>query len=484
MKLRRGKISSFEFLIPLIVGCSLFMQSFDSTVIATALPAIARSMHEDPIRLNLAITSYLLSLAVFIPISGWMADRFGARTVFRIAIVVFTIGSVFCGASQSLPELVLARILQGFGGAMMVPVGRLLVLRSVPKSDLVQAMSYLTVPAMLGPVIGPPFGGFIVTYYSWRWIFLINVPVGILGIVLVSLYIENIREEEVFPLDIRGFVLTGLGLAGLVFGFEAMGRGVLPVSIVMSVLAGGGLCAGLYILHFRRTAYPIIDLDLLKIPTFRSSTVSGGLLRMGIGALPFLLAMLLQVVFGLSPFASGLLTFASAAGAMFMKFTVGPIVRRFGFRTVLVCNGVISSLVMMSYALFGPSTPHVIIILALLTGGYFRSLQFTALGTLAYADIPDASLSNSSSFASMAQQLFMSLGVGLAALILHMCLTLRGSTVLIRSDFSTAFVILGGMSLLSSLLFLRLEHRAGDEVSGARTRVASSPPVHAAAEAD
>jgi hypothetical protein len=252
----------------------------------------------------------------------------------------------------------------------------------------------------------------------------------------------------------------------------------------MSVLAGGGLCAGLYILHFRRTAYPIIDLDLLKIPTFWSSTVSGGLFRMGIGALPFLLAMLLQIVFGLSPFASGLLTFASAAGAMFMKFTVGPIVRRFGFRTVLVGNGLISSLVIMSYALFGPSTPHMIIILALLTGGYFRSLQFTALGTLAYADIPDASLSNSSSFASMAQQLFMSLGVGLAALILHMCLTLRGSTVLQTRDFSTAFVILGGMSLLSSLLFLRLEHRAGAEVSGGRTRVAASPPVQAAAQAD
>jgi MFS family permease len=225
---------------------------------------------------------------------------------------------------------------------------------------------------------------------------------------------------------------------------------------------------------------------LLKIATFRSSSVSGGLFRMGIGALPFLLAMLLQVVFGLSPFASGLLTFASAAGAMFMKFTVGPIVRRFGFRTVLVGNGLISALVMMSYALFGPSTSHALIILALLTGGFFRSLQFTALGTIAYADIPDASLSNASSFASMAQQLFMSLGVGLAALILHVCLTVRGSTVLIRSDFSTAFVILGGMSLLSSLLFLRLEHRAGHEVSGGRTRVAASasPPVQAAAEAD
>src|SRR5262250_1327551 len=225
----------FLFAIPLIVGCSLFMQTLDSTVIAVALPAIARSMHEDPIRLNLAITSYLLSLAVFIPISGWMADRFGARTVFRTAIVIFTTGSVLCGLSQSLPELVAARVLQGFGGAMMVPVGRLIVLKTVAKSELVTAMSYLTVPAVLGPVVGPPVGGFIVTYYSWRWIFFINVPIGAIGITLVSWYIPNIREEYVFPFDLRGFLLTGFGLAGLVSGFESIGRGVIPASIIMCV---------------------------------------------------------------------------------------------------------------------------------------------------------------------------------------------------------------------------------------------------------
>src|SRR5579864_4604091 len=237
MKLRRGKISSFEFLIPLIVGCSLFMQSFDSTVIATALPAIARSLHEDPIKLNLAITSYLLSLAVFIPISGWMADRYGARTVFRAAIVIFTLGSVLCGLSQSLPELVAARILQGFGGAMMVPVGRLIVLKTIAKTELVTAMSYLTVPAVLGPVVGPPLGGFIVTYYSWRWIFFINLPIGILGFALVTIFIENIREAEVIPLDLRGFLMTGLGLAGVVFGFEMVGRGIIPVPLVIAIIA-------------------------------------------------------------------------------------------------------------------------------------------------------------------------------------------------------------------------------------------------------
>src|SRR3984893_8593935 len=229
MKPNRLNLSNAQ-LAPLIVGSALFMEMLDATIISTALPAIAHSMHEDPIRLNLAITSYLLSLAVFIPISGWMADRFGARTVFRSAIIIFTIGSIFCGISHSLRQLVAARVVQGFGGAMMVPVGRLIVLRMVRKSELVTAMSYLTVPAILGPVVGPPLGGFIVTYYSWRWIFFINLPIGILGFALVTMFIENVREPEVFPLDFRGFILTGFGLAGLVFGFEMISRGVLPVT--------------------------------------------------------------------------------------------------------------------------------------------------------------------------------------------------------------------------------------------------------------
>jgi EmrB/QacA subfamily drug resistance transporter len=474
--------SAKQFLVPLIVGCALFMQTLDSTVISTALPAIARSMREDPIRLNLAITSYLLSLAVFIPISGWMADRFGARTVFRAAIVIFTLGSVCCGLSGSLPELVAARILQGFGGAMMVPVGRLVVLQTVATSDLVQAMSYLTVPAMLGPVLGPPLGGLIVTYGSWRWIFLMNLPVGVIGVALVTLHIENIREAEVIPLDLRGFVLTGFGLAGLVFGFEALGRGVFPASFVMAVMAAGGLCTGLYILHARRTSYPIIDLALMKIPTFSTATITGGLFRMGIGALPFLLAMLLQLAFGLSPFASGLLTFTSAAGAMTMKFTVGPIIRRFGFRTVLVGNGVISALIMMSYALFRPTTSHLAIVFTLVTGGFFRSLQMTALNALAYADVPPPMMSNASSLASMAQQLFMSLGVALAALLLHLSLGMHGTTRLTTSDFTMPFVITSGLSLISSFLFLSMEDHAGAELSGRQTTAIA--PAAEAAEAD
>lgn len=459
----------------MIVGCALFMEMLDATVISTALPAMAKSLGEDPIKLNLAITSYLLSLAVFIPISGWMADRFGARTVFRNAIIIFTTGSVLCGLSQSLPELVGSRILQGFGGAMMVPVGRLIVLKTVAKSELVTAMSYLTVPAVLGPVVGPPVGGFIVTYYSWRWIFFINVPIGALGITLVTWYIPNIREEYVFPFDLRGFLLTGFGLAGLVSGFESIGRGVIPAAVIMCVMAAGGICMAAYILHARRIDYPIVDPQLMKIPTFNAATLGGGLFRMGIGALPFLLAMLLQVVFGLSPFASGLLTFASAAGALFMKMTATPIIRRFGFRSVLISNGILSAFIMMSYALFRETTPHYIIVFALLTGGFFRSLQFTALGTLAYADVSNQMMSSASTLASMAQQLFLSLGVAIGAMLLHISLGRHGGGHLTVQDFTPAFIAMGVLALASSLLFFPLEHHAGAEVSGRHVELARTP---------
>jgi EmrB/QacA subfamily drug resistance transporter len=456
--------------VPLIIGCALFMQTLDSTVIATALPVMARSLHEDPIRLNLAITSYLLSLAVFIPISTWVADRYGTRTVFRAAIIIFTLGSILCGMSHSLPQLVLWRILQGLGGAMLVPVGRLVVLKTSPKSEWVTAMSYLTVPAILGPVVGPPLGGFIVTYYSWRWIFYINVPVCVLGIILVTLYVPDIREENVPPLDSRGFVLTGIGLACLVFGFESLGRGVVPLKLTFAVIGGGLLCALVYILHARRVRFPVIELKLFKLPTFTTATCGGGLFRMGTGAMPFLLAMLLQLGFGLTPLASGLLTFASAAGSLTMKFTVNPIIRAFGFRRVLIFNGIVSACFTASCSLFRISTPHIIIVLVLLAGGFFRSLQFTSLNALAYADVPDELVSNASSLASMAQQFFMSIGVAAAALIMHVCFSLHGGHHLSARDISPAFVLTAMMSLTAVTLFTTLTPHAGYELSGHRGR--------------
>jgi EmrB/QacA subfamily drug resistance transporter len=455
-----------RLIISLIVACALFMQALDSTIIATALPTIAHSMGETALRLNVAITCYLLSLAVFIPISGWTADRFGPRRVFSGAIVIFILGSIGCGLSQGLWMLVLARIVQGMGGAMMVPVGRLVLLRTVPKSELVQAMSWVSVPALTGPVLGPPLGGFIVTYFSWRWIFFINIPIGLLGIVLVNLFVGNLREATVRPFDLRGFLLTGVGLASVAFGFEAGGRGALPWPSTAGLLGAGGLCLALYVGHARRIDHPIIDLTLMRIPTYAMATAGGFLFRMGLGALPFLMPLMLQVGFGLSPLNSGLITFASALGAMSNKTVVAPIIRALGFRHVLIGNTIVSSAFLFGYSFFRPTTPHAVIFIALLAGGFFRSLQMTSLNTLSYADVPAAMLSRATSLTSMAQQLSQSVGVGTGALLLYLMLAVHGRAISSAADFSFALAAVGAISMLSVPFFLRMARDAGAEVSG------------------
>jgi len=455
-----------QLITSLIVACAMFMQNLDSTIIATALPAIGGSIGESPLRLNVAITCYLLSLAVFIPISGWTADRFGPRRVFSAAIVVFTLGSIGCGLSQSLWMLVVARIVQGMGGAMMVPVGRLVLLRTVPRSELVRAMSYVSVPALIGPVIGPPLGGLIVTYWSWRWIFFINIPIGVLGVVLVRLFIENIRETTVRPFDLRGFVLTGIGLASLAFGFEMSGRGELPLAVIAGLLAAGALCLTLYVRHARRVDHPIIDLALMRIPTYRMATIGGFIFRMGLGALPFLMPLMLQVGFGLDALTSGLITLASAAGAMSNKLLVSAIIRTFGFRRVLIGNTIVSSGFLFSYSLFQPTTPHAVIFLALLAGGFFRSLQMTSINALSYADVPAGMLSRATSLTSMAQQLSQSIGVGTGALVLYIMLGVRHTTASGPADFSVALTAVAILSVMSVPFFLRMSPDAGAEVSG------------------
>lgn len=464
-----------QFLIPMIVACALFMENLDSTIISTALPTIARAMAEDPVRLNLAITAYLLSVAVFIPASGWFADRFGARTVFRTAIVVFTLGSICCGISHSLLELVAARILQGMGGAMMVPVGRLVMMRAVPKSDLVRAMTYLTVPALIGPVAGPVLGGFIVTYFSWRWIFFINIPMGFLGIVLASIFIDNIREPERPRLDLTGFVLSGLGLAGVVFGFVTAGRGAVPPTVTVALLVGGAVMLALYWRHARRTADPLVDLTLFRIPTYFVGVLGGSFFRIGVGAMPFLTPLLFQLGFGMTALNSGLLSFAGAMGAMLMKTTAGPIIRTFGFRSVLMCNAVIASSFLLGLAFFRPWTPHFVIFSVLLLGGFFRSLQFTSLNTLAYADVPVARMSRATSLQSMGQQLAMSIGVGTGALMLHLTMMFRQSPTLEASDFAPAFVAVALIAVSCLAFFFNLSPYAGSEVSGHRGRPADVP---------
>ncbi|HVA11928.1 MAG TPA: MFS transporter [Stellaceae bacterium] len=452
--------------IPLIVACSLFMEQLDSTIIATALPTIARSLDEDPLRLNLAITCYLLSLSIFIPLSGWMADRFGARTVFRAAIGVFMIGSIFCGLSNTLWEFVIARMIQGMGGAMMSPVGRFVMLRSVPKSDLLRAMIIVTTPAMLGPVFGPPLGGFIVTYFSWRWIFFINVPIAFLGIVLVTLFVENLREDNIRPIDWPGFILTGVGLSCLVFGFEIAGRGGLPASVVAAMIVIGIICITVYVWHAKRTAFPVIDLGLLRIPTFRVGVTGGTLTRMGIGALPFLLPLMMQLGFGYSPIVSGLVTFASAAGALTMRLTATRIIRRFGYRNTLLFNAFLTSALLGVNALWRPDTSLPLIFGVLLFGGFFRSLQFSAINTLGYSDVPASLMSRATPFASMAQQLAMSIGIGTGALMLHLTLLARGHTTLGPSDFTPAFIGVGLISICAVPIFARLSPDAGEGMIG------------------
>ena len=453
-------------LTALIVACALFMQNLDGTVVATALPAMAHAFNADPLHMNVALTSYLLSLAVFIPASGWLADRYGTRTVFRAAIAVFTVGSVLCGQSHSLLELVAARIVQGIGGAMMVPVGRLVLLRSVAKSELVAAMAWLTVPALIGPVVGPPIGGFLVTYADWRWIFDINVPIGVLGIILVTRFVEDVRAPSPGRLDGVGLLLSGVALAGLMFGAETVGRGLAPIPLSLGLMLLGAGSGALYLRHARRRPDPLLDLSLLRIPTFAVSIWAGSMFRIGIGAIPFLLPLMLQLGFGMQASESGLVTFASALGAIVMKPATGWSLRLFGFRNVLLWNGALSAVLLGACALFRPAWPMAGLYAVLVSGGFLRSLQFTAYNTIAYADIPRLRMSAATSLYSTSQQLSLTLGITVGAAALQTSTMLSGRLQPGLQDFSAGFLVVAAMALLAAPLAMRLPRNAGDEVSG------------------
>jgi EmrB/QacA subfamily drug resistance transporter len=467
-------------IVPLIVAVALFMENMDSTVIATSLPAIAADIGTDPLALKLAITSYLISLAVFLPVSGWTADRFGARNVFRLAILVFISGSIGCALSGSLTEFVIARMVEGVGGAMMTPVARLILVRTVDKRELVVAMIWVTIPALLGPMIGPVFGGFLTTYVSWHWIFIINVPIGLIGIVLATIYIPDVKAENPDPFDARGAALAGIAIAGLTFGGSSLGLNFLPTGVVIALIVAGAAAAVGYVLHARRTPAPILDLSLLRFPTLHAAVVGGFFYRAGVGCLPFLLPLCLQLGFGLSAFQSGLITVASVFGALGMKTIIPRLLSRFGFRSVMSVNAVISAAMVGLCATFVPGVPFTWIVGVLLVGGFFRSLQYTSLNTIAYADIDSRYMSRATSLVAVAQQLSLSVSVALGASLVELTFAWRGGDKITAADFQPAWIIVSLISAMTALIFWRMPPDAGAEVS--RRQAASSTGPTAASD--
>lgn len=454
-------------LLPLIVAFALFIENLDSTVLATSLPAMAQDFGVAPVALKLALTAYLASLAVFVPVSGWVADRLGSRRTFVAAIGVFLLGSLACAAAPSLPAIVAARFLQGLGGAMMVPVGRLVLLQGTPKPELVKALSYLTIPALLGPVLGPPLGGFITTYFDWRWIFLINLPIAALGMVLGWRYVPERREAQPAPLDVRGFLYCGGGLLALLFGVSALGRHLVSDTVIAASLALGVALLLAYLRHARRVPQPLFDLGLLRLPTYRCGVVGGAVFRIGIGALPLLLPLLLQLAFGFTPLASGLTTFVSAVGAIGMKTLATRVLRRHGFRRVLMLNALAVGASLALYALFTPQLWHGVILAVLFFGGLLRSLQFTALNALTYAEVEQHELSGATTLASTAQQLAATLGIAFGSAALEAASALLPHATA-ATPYACAFVAAGVIAALSSRWAWRLPPAAGSELSGHR----------------
>lgn len=462
-------------IVPLVVATALFMENMDSTILTTALPTIAHDLGVDPIALKLAITSYLVALAVFIPISGWVADRLGARTTFRAALAIFMGASIGCAFAGSLGGFVVWRFVQGIGGAMMVPVGRLVIVRSIPKAELVSALATLTIPALVGPMVGPPLGGLIVTVTDWRWIFFVNIPMGLVGIVMATLYFED-RREPPRPLDVKGFVLAAGGLSGLILGLAMIGRNTAPTPVALACIAIGAMGVALYIRHARRAAAPLLDLKLLSHRTFEAGVAGGTLFRIGVGASAFLVPLMLQLAFGLDALTSGLITFAGAVGALAMKPFAGVILRRFGFRPVLVVNAIVASGVLAAVACIGASTPHLVISALLLLSGLTRSLQFTSLHAISYADVRPEEAGAATSIASVAQQVSLSMGVAIGALALELVQTLNGHAHPQGSDFSAALLVVAAASASSMLAMRRLPPDAGHQLAVTPARADAAAP--------
>lgn len=452
-------------IIPLVLAVALFMENMDSTVIATSLPAIAHSIGADPISLKLALTAYFVALAIFIPLSGWMADRVGAKNIFRMAIVVFLAGSICCGFSDSLLTFVLSRFLQGMGGSMMTPVARLVLVRSTPRNELVSAMAWLTIPALIGPITGPPLGGFLTTFFTWHWIFWINVPIGIIGLILITRFLKDDGERIDRPVDVPGMVLSGISFAGVLFGLSVISLPAIPTEIGFAAVIVGLIAGGFYLRHARRVPNPILDPSLFKLPLFRNAIIGGSLFRIGIGAFPFLMPLMLQLTFGLTPFESGMTTFIAAIGAILSKFGAERLFATFGFPRALLVTSLIGCTFLAINGLFTPAVPHWLLMGSLLIGGLTRSFFFTGVNALVFADVDEARTSQATALNAVSQQLSVAGGVAVAGGVLSLTAHM-GDGKLDLADFHIAWWVVAAIAISSAIPFLRLPPDAGHEVSG------------------
>jgi len=453
--------------MPWLVAMALFMENLDATIVNTAAPTMAASLHVEPLSLKGVLTSYTLALAVFIPISGWAADGFGTKRVFAAAILMFSLGSLLCGVSVNVPMLVASRLLQGIGGAMMTPVGRLALVRSFPRAQMITAMNYVVIPALIGPLLGPFVGGMIVASFHWRVIFFINLPLGVVGLWLARRYMPDYRDEHTPPLDWVGFVLFGTGVLLLSYVLEVLGDHSLTWRVTLGLAALSLILLGTYGWHASRTAAPLLALGLFKIRTFRVSVLGGFVTRLGVGGMPFLLPLLYQVGLGYAPWQAGLLTMPQAASAIGMKILSKPLLARFGHRGVLRVNTVVMGLFIMVFGLVGPATPIWAILLLSFGQGFASSTQFTSMNTLVYADVTDAQASRASSIASTAQQLALSFGVAFGSVSAQWFLhsVPQSDHPAFISALHHAFLTLGVLTVLSSLTFAGLKPGDGSNVS-------------------
>ena len=454
-------------LLPWLVAVAFFMESLDTTILNTAVPAISSALHVAPLSMKAVLASYTLSLAVFIPISGWMADHYGTRRVFASAIGLFTLGSLLCGISSDIHLLVACRVLQGCGGAMMVPVGRLTLVRTFAKSELIRTMSFVSIPALIAPMLGPIAGGLIVGYLHWRYIFFLNIPIGLLGLVLVYLHLPDYREEKIHPLDLVGLILFGSGVALLSYVLEIFGEHELSLREMAGLLALSLMLLAGYGVHARHTAFPLLDLELFKLRTFRAAVSGSFFTRLGIGGIPFLLPLLYQVGLGLTPIQSGLLIMPQAIAAMSTKMFMPRVLAFIGYRGVLVSNTLILGGLLLLFATIGLHTPIWVIVLLAFVYGAFTSLQYTSMNTLVYADIGEHDSSAASSIASTMQQMSISFGVATAGLTTAFFIPSNASSVPAEMihGIHLAFRALGGLTIASTLVFSGLKSDDGDAVS-------------------